>query len=1274
MSPEPTTGTGLVRTGTSTGTPPTGTPPTGTPPTGTEPAAFDLAGPLPRGLTLLEASAGTGKTFAIAALATRYVAEGVPLDRLLVVTFTRAATGELRDRVRRRLVGGLRAVDRHLAGLPPDGDAVHGLLTTGPREEVQSRQRRLAIALADFDRATIVTTHAFCEEVLRGLGTAGDVARDVTFLEDASDLLGEAVDDFYVRKFARQEWEPEFDYRIAARIAEAATSTPGIDVEPRGAPRGSAAYLRYRFATNVRVELARRKQLANTLGYDDVLRSLADSLDPGGATAARLRDRFQVVLVDEFQDTDPTQWRILQRAFLRPSDDHVAGRDPATGDPATGGGTTVILVGDPKQAIYSFRGADVFTYLEAAAQATDRRTLPVNWRSDRGLLEGIDALLDGAALGHAQIRCRPARAADANQQSRLAGGSVNTPVRVRVLSGRDGRLGRDFRGAPSVESVRHVIADDLAADVVALLSSGGQLSGPVPERHPAGPVPGGRLIEPDPGGAPPSRSLVPGDIAVLVGTNRGAALVRRALESAGVPAVIHGGGNVFATPVAIQWLQLLEALERPTSAGRARAAAVTDFVGWDALRLAAAHDPDIGALQATLHVWASVLERQGVGALMEVITVATGLPSRVLRRPDGERLLTDIHHIGELLHAEAVAAHLGTAALAAWVRRRIGEGEQTDAAEERSRRLESDADAVQVLTIHRSKGLEFPVVYLPDLADHLGAWGLPTYHDPETGRRTLDVGGEDDDDNPDYRRHRGLFEDEQRGEDLRRAYVALTRARQQVTLWWGPFRSQALSPLTRLLLADRDEGGMMRPKGRSDEDAVVARLVDAAGRAPGRIAVEPATHEPLRQPWTAPAAPAEAELDVRVFDRSLDTAWRRTSYTAITAPVHHPAPGEPAVGSEAEDEPLADEIELEPTGAVGPSDAQPAEPEVEVELEVEVEAEAEVVPSPMGGLEKGPAFGVLVHAVLERVAFDSPDLPTELASVIAAAARFAPPGVDRSRLARALEQVIHTPLGPTVGERRLRDLSRADRLDELGFELPLAGGDVPHTDTPHTDTPHTDTPHTDTPHTDTPHTDVQHAGLPRPTVTVRHIADLLRRELDRGDPLAGYAERLADPALGRVLRGYLTGSIDLLFRFRPGDRPERGRGRPTQAPPDVGSPPPRADDRFVVVDYKTNWLGPAGGALSTWHYRPAALADAMAQAHYPLQALLYSVALHRYLRWRLPGYDPERNLGGVLYLFVRGLAGTATPRVEGQPCGVFAWHPPARLVTALSDLFDQGPA
>ena len=240
--------------------------------------AFDVCGPLPTGVTVLEASAGTGKTFTIAALAARYVAEGVPLEQLLMVTFTRMATGELRERVRERLVSAEHGLERALAGAPPHDDAVVQLLATGTPDEVRIRRERLAAALADFDSATIATTHGFCQEVLGGLGVLGDVESDTTFVEDVTDLCDEVVDDLYVRKFARRG-TPQFTRAEAMEIARAAIDNPAAPVEPADAPETSIAALRVSLAGAARRELEARKRRAGVMTYDDLLTRLQRTLD-----------------------------------------------------------------------------------------------------------------------------------------------------------------------------------------------------------------------------------------------------------------------------------------------------------------------------------------------------------------------------------------------------------------------------------------------------------------------------------------------------------------------------------------------------------------------------------------------------------------------------------------------------------------------------------------------------------------------------------------------------------------------------------------------------------------------------------------------------------------------------------------------------------------------------------------------------------------------------------------------------------------------------------
>jgi exodeoxyribonuclease V beta subunit len=1116
-------------------------------------AEFDLCGPLPSGVTVLEASAGTGKTYAIAALAARYVAEGTPLDRLLLITFTRIATGELRDRVRERLVGCEQELSAILAGVPDKGtDPVVSLLATGSAEDVARRRERLARAVADFDAATIATTHGFCQEVLAELGTIGDLDRETEFVENVSDLLEQSLDDLYVRRFGPRERGPaRFTRAQALQIAHAAVDNPMAKLAPEDEPSDSTPTMRYRLAQRVREEVERRKRRLAVMTYDDLLTRLNKILDGPNADAAkdRLRARYDVVLVDEFQDTDPIQWQILSRAFATE-------------------GVTLVLVADPKQAIYAFRGAEVYAYLEAAKIAGGRDTLPVNRRSDQPFLDALDALFADARLGHPEIVYRRLRAAPAHQVSRLRGAPEDAALRIRVVHRDEPSIELTNYGYAKAPTAREHVARDLAADVVRLLDSGATLEHRSADGEPTG-----------------EETICPRHIAVLVRTHVNAELICAQLDAARIPAVINGGGNVFGTAMARAWLRLLEALERPASTVRARTAATTPFLGWSGERIATAGEAEWEEVHRRLHSWSRVLRDSGVAALMETIMVSENLAARMLAESVGERRLTDLSHIAQLLHRAASAEHLGVTALRAWLAERTSDAAREDPEDERTRRLESDAEAVQVLTIHRSKGLEFPVVYCPFLWEpsYIPRDPEPVFfHDPAAGfKRTIDVGLDGRAWEAHVRRHR----DEQRGEDLRLAYVALTRAKHQAVIWWAPSYDSRHSPLGRLLFA-KGPDGTIAPEGRSTpaDEAADARFAELAERAPGAISVQRSV---LGTPtaWSPPAEPP-VDLMAAPFDRRLDLRWRRTSYTDITAAAH-----EAFVASEPEAPVLTDEPSApSPVAVDGPGGLRELAPE-----------------SPLGTMPVGVAFGTFVHRVFEATDFAADDLDAELAETVRGAqSRGSLDFGEPARLPAGLRAAIETPLGPLVDGRRLRDIPRRDRLDELEFELPLAGGDSPSGE-----------------------------------LTLGAIARALDEHLPAGDPLASYAARLADPSLRSHVRGFLTGSIDLVIRL---DGP-----------------------RFAIADYKTNWLGPADEPLTLAHYGLDAVQAEMSRAHYSLQALLYTVALHRYLRWRLPDYDPDRHIAGVLYLFVRGMAGDPER-------GVFAWRPPGSLVVALSDLLGRGAA
>jgi exodeoxyribonuclease V beta subunit len=1115
------------------------------------PAEFDICGPLPTGVTVLEASAGTGKTYTIASLTARYVAEGVPLDRLLLVTFTRIATGELRERVRERLV----EVERGLAaGLAAAKSSDDSLVTLLAEHEPEPRRRRLARAISDFDAATIATTHSFCQEMLAGLGIAGDLEPGLTFTEDASELVDDVVGDFYVRKF-HHNLRPAFDLGQASAVADAAIGNPSAELV---AGNGERPRLRLSLAKAVRTEVDRRKRAGGLMTYDDLVARLNTSLSGLNKQLAieLLQRRFEVVMVDEFQDTDPDQWRILRTAF---------------GD----GDTTLVLIADPKQAIYGFRGADVYAYLEAAATASSRATLPINWRSDQGLVDAIGALLSGVKLGHEGIPYRDVRAAEDHQQPRLADAPRPTPLRVRAVARDDPQVRLTPTGLVRADTGRARVVADLADQVVALLHSAATISG-----------------------AP----VKPGDLAVLVRSHRQAADVRAALGAAGVPVVDYGAGSVFGTEVAREWLVLLESLERPAELARARSAALTCFVGWDAERLARAGDDPDGRewedVHRRLHDWSRVLRIRGVAALLESIIVSEDLAARMLADGDGERRMTDLRHVGQLLHATVSTQQLGATALTAWLRTRIAQAVSEAGDEERSRRLESDAEAVQVLTIHRSKGLEFPIVFLPFLWDmgRMRDDDEPVFFHDDAGTGQIDVGLE----GPEYREHKERYKREQRGEDLRLAYVALTRARHQAIAWWVPTWDCRDSPLARLLFARDVHGNIAAELRRTPEDTVVdTRLAELQARAPHAIAIErPSAGAGPPVAWSAPL-PAPVALSISSFERDLDQRWRRTSFTDITAAAY-----DARVDSEPE-QPL---IEDEPDAGQPP----PAPPAVAAELSI---------PSLLSGMGFGVDVGTFVHWVLEATDFAAADLEGELRRRIGEvhARRTAEIG-DPADVVTGLAAAIRTPLGPVVDGLALSDIARGDRLDELGFELPLAGGD-------------------------------------RPTgeLTLDRIAATLREWLAPDDPLGGYADRLGDAGLRRNVRGYLTGSLDLVVRI-PAATVAGGH-------------------RYAVLDYKTNWLGEPDEPLTAFHYRPEALRAEMERHHYALQGLLYVVALHRYLRWRLPAYDPDAHLAGVVYLFVRGMTGAGWTGITGvSGSGVFGWQPPTGFVAALSDVLDwSGP-
>ena len=597
--------------------------------------------------------------------------------------------------------------------------------------------------------------------MLKSLGVAGDSDSRVTLVESLTDLVTEVVDDLYLAHFGQQRDDPELTYPDALKLAREVVGNPATELRPLDPPAriaggGLRRLRRMTFSPNWRS----RKRRLGILGYDDLLTRLAEALDAEDSPARlRMHQRWPIVMVDEFQDTDPVQWQVIDRAFS--------------------GRSTVILIGDPKQAIYAFRGGDIVTYLSAAETAGAKKTLGTNWRSDSVLVDSLQAVLRGAELGDPAIVVHDVEAA--NQGRRLAGAPHDDPFRLRVVQ----RATFGLRGTQNIPigDIRQHIGKDLANDIGALLASGATFDG---------------------------KPVRAGDVAVIVETHRDARVCQLALDRAGIASVYTGDSDIFASEAADDWLSLLEAFDQPHRAGVVRAAAATMFFGKTAENLVEGGDALTDEIAETLREWAGHARERGVAAIFEAAQLR-GMSDRVLSWRDGERHMTDLAHMTQLLQDVAHREHYTLPALRDWLR---AERDDRGGAGERNRRLDSDAAAVQIMTVWVSKGLQYPIVYLPFAFNR---WvpepDLILFHDGPT--RCLHVGGKD---SPDYHEVEKLGREESAGDDSRLTYVALTRAQAQVVAWWSPARDEPNGGLSRLLRGRRPGESVVPEQVRAKQD------------------------------------------------------------------------------------------------------------------------------------------------------------------------------------------------------------------------------------------------------------------------------------------------------------------------------------------------------------------------------------------------------------------------------------------------------------------------
>lgn len=1026
---------------------------------------FTIDGPLPRSTLLLEASAGTGKTFTIAGLAVRYIAEaGMSINQILMITFSNNAATELRTRVFEAIDSCAESLRQHLAGEQITDDADYALVARHLARlgDVEERIARLESALDNFDQAAVFTIHKFCQRALQEMGILGD-ADHAEELSAAEQLMEECGADCFLAKYHDVE-QPPFAPDRALRLAKEACKT-SIELAPADAEETI-------FGNEVRAMFTERKQALGILTFDDLVARLRAVLRHGanGPAAIRwLQHAYRAVLVDEFQDTDPDQWEVIQAAFV--DDDR-----------------PTILIGDPKQSIYGFRKADLRTYLRTA-EIAERQTLGTNFRSDEGIVDGVVHLMQGLDLGHGAVRVQDVKASHPNR--------LDLKVSERIWI-------RQARG----ERVQERVLDDLVAQVDALL---------------------GLRVD--------DRLIELSDIAVLVRARSVASQVTQRFNELGYPAVLYGASNVWEQPAADDWKRLLRGLE-PDGGSAERVVALTDLVGMRVDELASSAGTT--QLADMMRSARQALVDDGPSAALDVIRERTALEARLVGQPGGERYLTDLLHIGELLDE---SGHRSTVALL----RTIDEQSKLDGQAEL--RVTTDASSIRVMTLHSAKGLEFPIVLLPDMSP-LRHYPKRPFHVELDEASVLWMRQE-----PQGTHISDLAARQARQEELRLLYVGLTRAKHLAIAWHTDERNSSRGPLSAVMFHDRSQPQLADAYPWSTPSPIPLVRVDAVPEAP----VAPRN---LRKRTTP-------TLHLATAHRSIDQQWRRTSYTGLTQGTHDAPSG-------ADEPDTGDELVADP---------------------------ALSTPAPMGTLPAGAEFGTLVHEALEVLDWSGDGRRSHIAEVVRThAIAFAES--ERAILADGLEAVVTTPLLPLTPQS-LSDIPTQLRLAELDFDLPM-GGDT--------------------------------------AATVGELAQLMQAHIPANDPLVEYPNLLAaSEASHKVLSGMLTGSIDAVLRTEAG--------------------------KFLVVDYKTNRLAPSpDGVLTLGHYTQAAMAHAMMAAHYPLQAICYSAALHRYLAVRLPGYVPERHLGGVGYLFIRGMAGPTTPLIDGHTCGVFSWYPSPDLVVSVSDL------
>lgn len=1164
------------------------------------------------GRHLIEASAGTGKTFNITRIYLRCLLEQkLTVQQILVMTFTKAATEEIRGRIAATLRDALVYWQRRQGGEAVSSDPVlDAIYQRVPGDEALAL---LHAALLELDDAAVFTIHSFCNTVLSDMAFTSAAPLELALATDTRDLYLQGCEDF-IRKISQDEaayallaaqgwYTPErllnafstlFEFASAPRIASPddiarqftaaqqqlaaryqseaqalytalvnneslfMTAVIGKDAERvrewqvildwlvngplievpeelgkfingnryRAKRDGIAEakeivepFKAFRAALNkavdelassrqalldkapvynliadavrfVRAHVSKQKQHLNTVDFNDLIRLLAARIDHADAPLCeQLRAKYPVALVDEFQDTDADQYHILANVYPPPQQGRVA--------------TTLLMIGDPKQAIYGFRGGDIFTYLQAARQAEYRWVMDTNWRSVRPMVDAYNRLFRGAPrplpardLFNFGISYEPVNASDG---AKAAGmplvDSATDRAALTFIADTPDEDASQAKGA-----TRQRLATRITDEVVRLLAQA-------------------RLGD---------RRVLPADIAILVQTGSEAAIVQNALKSAGLPSVYLSNRNsLFASAEAADALMVLNAIWHAYDLRLVNGIIASPLLGLSRAQiqtlLTDEYASDWDALLLQITQWRDMWVRRGVMALLLDMLQTRYMPTR----GDAERSLTNYQHLAEVLE-DTARTYSQPGHLLNWLHRQV---RQPDLAQEHIQRLESDARLIQIVTQHGSKGLEYPIVFVPFASEYRDPLKFGNsqsevlrFYDTESASQQMALGG-----TPDILQR---VRQEGDAESMRLLYVAITRASHRCYLGIAESKHSEQSALGRIL---------------QRED--FADWCNAAQA----IVAEGASHTALITTVEKVALPNNEDtlqtLQCETFTRALDDNWRLYSFSALTRQAAH------TTFRHREAEVTQDEL-----AALRVSVRQQ-------ELRFQLKA--------------GAQSGNLLHDLLEVTDFSAPDWAQ---TGVMVAQRYGIGAEQYAALFTWLDEVLSTPLLlDPLSPLKLADLPMAATLREAEFYFPLNRAN--------------------------------------------------RRVLTR--ILQQHRESLGIPGLpvsldGVHLDGMMHGFIDLIFCH---------------------------NGRYFVADYKSTLLGDHPD-----DYQPDKLALNNQQHYYDLQYLIYSVALHRFLAQRQADYDPAQHFGGVAYFYLRGMAADFAPG-----SGVF-FHP---LSSALIEAMEQ---